>query len=252
MGNHSFNVVVYDEVDYDNHFHKNYEFIYVMEGEALCGVNGKVKVISQGEFAFCLSNEIHSIKSIGKAKVWIGVFSEDFIREFAKLQKGKTGVDFTLRCSDEIMRYLSEHLIKKEISDIFIIKSCLYALLSEYMRKIPLIKVSEKKTSVMASVIEYIEKNYKTQITLATLARSLGYEYCYFSKLFTRIFSMSFGDLLNEYRFEAACAMLTESKLSISVIAYESGFQSVRSFNHTFKRLAGVSPSEWKNRNDIK
>ena len=61
VGNHNYNVFLYDSVDYDLHFHKNYEIIYVVSGNAECSVNGKKKMLSEGEFAFCLSNEIHSI-----------------------------------------------------------------------------------------------------------------------------------------------------------------------------------------------
>ena len=248
MGNHNYNVYIYDKVDYDPHFHKNYEIVYVIRGKAVYSVNGKAKTIEEGEFAFCLSNEIHSINSIGESKIWIGVFSGDFIQEFANHQKGRCGVDFSFRCPEGLMRYLSENLIKPELSDVFLIKSCLYGLCSEYLRQIPLEEANGNKASIMGAVVEYVENNYKKPITLATLAESLGYEYCYFSKIFNRLFSMRFNDYLNIYRFNEACTMLTDGNLSITEISYESGFQSVRSFNNTFKRLSGVSPRTWRSR----
>ena len=39
IGNHSYNVNVYDDVNFDLHFHKNYEVIYVISGKAICSVN---------------------------------------------------------------------------------------------------------------------------------------------------------------------------------------------------------------------
>lgn len=246
MGNHSYNVYIYDNVDYDFHFHKNYEVIYVISGKARCSVNEKTKILEAGDFVLCLSNDIHSIKSEGDSKVWIGVFSEDFIHEFSKHQKGKTGNDFSFRCPETVMKYLNENLIKEELSDIFVIKSCLYALCSEYCRQIKLVETNGKKASIMGTIVEYMEKNYKRSISLNELAESLGYEYCYFSKIFNRLYSMRFNDYVNIYRFNEACTMLTESDLSITDISYESGFQSVRSFNNTFKRLSGISPSQYR------
>lgn len=246
IGNHSYNVYIYDNLNYGYHFHKNIELIYVIGGKAICTVNNKTKTLEAGEFAFCLSNEIHSISSVGESRIWVGVFSEDFIHEFTKHQKGKTGSKFSFKCSEGLMRYLSENLIKKELSDVFMIKSCLYALCSEYLRQIPLEEGNGKQASIMGDIVEYIEKNYKSSLSLATLAESFGYEYCYFSKIFNRLFSMRFNDYVNIYRFNEACAMLTESELSITDIAYESGFQSVRSFNNTFKQLSGISPSQWR------
>ena len=246
IGNHTYNVYIYHRINYDLHFHKNYEIIHIIEGEAVCSINGKTKTLHQGDFAFCLSNEIHSIKSNGEGKIWVGVFSEDFIHEFKKYQVGKTGVDFSFRCPDDLMTYLSKNLIKKELSDVFVIKSCLYALCSEYLRQIPLEKTNDKKTALMGDIVEYIEQNYKKTISLVQMSEALGYEYCYFSKVFNRLFSMNFNDYINIYRFNEACAMLTETDMNITDVSYESGFQSIRSFNNTFKKLAGVSPSEYR------
>ena len=246
-GNCSYSFDIYNSPNHALHFHKNYEIIYVIKGKALCNVNGKNKMIEADEFAFCFPNEIHSIKSIGEAKIWLGEFSADLIKEFAKCQKGKTGTDFCFRCSDPILKYLKEYLIKEEaLDDAFLIKSCLYALCSEYLRQISLEESDSKQLSLMRSVLEYIDKSYKRNISLADLAESLGYDYFYFSKMFGKLFSMSFNEYLNIYRFNEACRMLTESDMTITSIAKESGFQSIRSFNNTFKKLAGVSPCEYR------
>ena len=246
VGNHNYNVFFYDNVDYDLHFHKNYEIIYVVSGKAECSVNSKTKILTAGEFAFCLSNEIHSIKSVGDSRVWVGVFSEDFLHEFKKYQNGKTGDDFSFRCSAPLMEYLLQNFIKRELHDVFLIKACLYALCSEYLSQIRLTEPAEKKANLMSEVVEYIEENYKKNITLAVMAESLGYEYCYFSRIFNKLFAMNFTDYINVYRFNAACAMLTETDMSMTDIAYESGFQSIRSFNSIFKKLSGVTPREYR------
>ena len=246
VGNHNYNVFFYDNVDYDLHFHKNYEIIYVVSGKVACSVNSKMALLGEGDFAFCLSNEIHSIKSVGDSRVWVGVFSEDFIHEFKKYQNGKTGDEFSFRCSAPLMDYLLKNFIKSELSDVFLIKACLYALCSEYLSQISLSEPAEKKATLMSDIVEYIEENYKKNITLAEMAEGLGYEYCYFSRIFNKLFSMNFTDYINIYRFNAACAMLTETDMSMTDIAYESGFQSIRSFNNIFKRLSGVTPREYR------
>ena len=245
-GNHNYNVFFYDNVDYDLHFHKNYEIIYVMEGSVACSVNGKNAVMTAGDFALCLSNEIHSIKSVGDSRVWVGVFSEDFIHEFKKHQKGKSGDGFVFRCSEPLLAYLTENFIKSELSDVFLIKACLYALCSEYLTQNKLSEPAEKNATLMSSIVEYIEENYKKNITLAGMAESLGYEDCYFSRIFNKLFSMNFTDYINVYRFNAACDILTESDMSMTDVAYESGFQSIRSFNSIFKSLSGMTPKEYR------
>ena len=109
MGNHAYNVFIYKDIEYKPHFHKNYEVIYVMEGQITCSINNNTQCVNEGEFALCLSNQIHAFKTEGHSKVWVGVFSEDFIHEFKKYQKGKTGIDFKFSCEKSIHNYLLKH-----------------------------------------------------------------------------------------------------------------------------------------------
>ncbi len=247
MGNHTYNVYIYEGVDYGLHFHKNHEVIYIIEGEASCTVNGRTKILRKGDFAFCLSNEIHAIKA-EHGLIWIGVFSEDFIHEFKKHRSGRVGSDFSFRCAEGVMTYLRENLIKEALSDVFLIKSCLYALCSEYLRQITLQSSNDKHTALMGRIVEYIEENYRRDISLSQLAEALGYEYFYFSRIFNRLFSMSFNDYINLYRFNEACLMLIETDMTVAKISAESGFKSIRSFNYIFKKLSGASPREYRSR----
>ncbi len=246
VGNHSYNLYFYDDIEYSPHFHRNYEIIFVLEGEMLCTVNGMAQLMKKGDFAVCLSNQVHSMHTEMHSRVWIGVFSEDFIYEFKKHMQGRHGEGFCFCCAPNITEYLCQNLIKAELSDVFMIKSCLYALCSEYLRQIPTVCGSDRQQVLMGDIVEYIEENYKKNISLRSLAESLGYEYCYFSRFFNKIFAMSFSDYLATYRFNQACAMLTETDASITQVAYESGFQSIRSFNHIFKKLSGMSPYEYR------
>ncbi len=245
MGNHTYNSYFYDNAEYEPHFHKNYEFIFVTEGQLSCTVNGQTRILDSGSFALCLSNQVHSFNTVGRSKIWVGVFSEDFIYEFKKEMTGKCGVDFCFSCTPKITEFIRENLIKKALTDIFMIKACLYALCSEYLRQIPTAPLT-RQNLLMGDIVEYIDNNYQKSISLHSLADSLGYEYCYFSRLFNQIFSMSFSNYLSVYRFNKACIMLIKTDASITEIAYESGFQSIRSFNDTFKKLAGISPYSYR------
>lgn len=245
-GNYSYNVYIYENIDWDLHFHKNYEIIHVFEGKVECNVDGRTKVLESGDFAFILSNEVHSLKSKGASRAWVGVFSEDFVQEFARYQKGKIGSDFVFGCKAELMPVLLNHLLRMDISDVFMVKACLYLLCSEYLRQIQLTESDRKHLWLMKSITGYIEQNYKQPISLASLAAGLNYEYCYFSRIFNRLFFMHFNDYLNIYRFNEACRLLSETELSVTEIAFESGFQSVREFHYVFNKLSDKAPSEYR------
>jgi len=48
-----------------------------------------------------------------------------------------------------------------------------------------------------------------------------------------------------DYTLIYACKLLLEDKMNISGICYESGFNNVSNFNEQFKKIKGVSPSQY-------
>ena len=61
---------------------------------------------------------------------------------------------------------------------------------------------------------------------------------------------MGFGftDILNSIRIGNSRILLAETQKSITEIAYESGFGSVRNYNRVFKAYTGKTPKEFKNK----
>ena len=88
-----------------------------------------------------------------------------------------------------------------------------------------------------------MEENYTDPITLHTLADTLSYEYHYLSRVLRENLHIRFRTLVNQYRCERAKEMITESDLSLSDVAMNCGFQSIRSFNRVFLEITGITPS---------
>ena len=63
----------------------------------------------------------------------------------------------------------------------------------------------------------------------------------------------NFNEFLNSYRIREACAILSNPKkqeLIILEIAYDLGYQSLAPFNKAFKRVTGVTPTEYRKENN--
>jgi len=62
-------------------------------------------------------------------------------------------------------------------------------------------------------------------------------------------FRRSFYDYVNQYRVDEARQLLLDPAKAdhkIASIAYDSGFNSLSTFNDVFKKMAGVTPSQFK------
>ena len=68
----------------------------------------------------------------------------------------------------------------------------------------------------------------------------------YFTRLFKQYTNQTFYDYLSTKRIKAAEQMLIIPNLPITEISLKAGFSSLSSFNRTFKRLKGCSPSEYR------
>lgn len=78
------------------------------------------------------------------------------------------------------------------------------------------------------------------------LAQELGISEAAVSRVINSHFGKSFPQLLNEYRIEDSKHLLLDTDASIKVIAEEVGFNSLPSFNRSFKDLVGQSPSGYR------
>ena len=56
---------------------------------------------------------------------------------------------------------------------------------------------------------------------------------------------------MNVNRMEEACRLLLEEKnASITQIAAECGFQTIRSFNRCFKEMLGITPADYRKQSE--
>jgi len=59
----------------------------------------------------------------------------------------------------------------------------------------------------------------------------------------------SFRRELEDVRYELARHLLTDSNMSISKVASTLKYANLSGFNRAFKRWAGITPKEWRDRN---
>lgn len=123
------------------------------------------------------------------------------------------------------------------------------------------IKEGKKETQKRVSESRMIELNEKLQmlidlekvylendLSLPKLAKRMNASCNEVSFVINELHSDNFYNFINKYRVEEAKILLVSEKynqLNILGIAYESGFNSKTTFNTTFKKHTGFSPTEF-------
>ena len=96
--------------------------------------------------------------------------------------------------------------------------------------------------------VSYISANFKKKFSLEEMAKDLGVSKYVLSRLFSQIFHRNFNQYLNDARLNYACYRLENTRDSITNICLDSGFESQRTFNRTFKERYKISPSDYRSK----
>ncbi len=91
---------------------------------------------------------------------------------------------------------------------------------------------------------EFINDQFSHPLTLALIAGNVGVHPVYLASSFRRYFGQSVGEYLRQRRIEFACRKLQTSR-DLVEIALAAGFANQSHFNHTFKRLTGMTPTQF-------
>lgn len=100
---------------------------------------------------------------------------------------------------------------------------------------------------ILWAVLHYIHTNYKRNLTLEELCRCFHLTAPYLSRLFKAHTGKGFAEYLQRLRVENAATLLLHTKLPVTEICYEAGFESLNTFGRVFRKLKGVSPREYRN-----
>ena len=99
--------------------------------------------------------------------------------------------------------------------------------------------------------LNYIEQNFQNDISVENIASFCGLNRTYFGRIFKETVGKSPQQFLLSYRMAKAAELLKLTKLSISDIGNAVGYPNQLHFSRAFKNVYGVSPREWRNKNQM-
>ena len=114
--------------------------------------------------------------------------------------------------------------------------------------KIAINAEEEKLVSQMLKAIEAHIDNEQYNADL--LARDVAMSRASLYKKLQNMLGITPTDFIRKVRLKRAAQLLTESQLSINEIATHVGFATARNFSSSFKKIFGVIPSEYRNREE--
>lgn len=95
---------------------------------------------------------------------------------------------------------------------------------------------------------EYIELNYRNKITVDELCDMLGIGRRTFERRFKKATTNTIVEYVQRVKTEAAKKQLETGRKTVSEVMYEVGYTDTKAFRDVFKKIAGVSPVDYRNK----
>jgi len=110
------------------------------------------------------------------------------------------------------------------------------------------VKQETAESPVISRARTFITDHQSEDLSLGQVAAAVNMSAFYFCKTFKKATGMTFTDYLARVRVEKVKNLLLNPHKRVSEAAYEAGFQSLSQFNRVFRKIAGESPSRYRER----
>lgn len=250
------------------HWHERVEIVYVLGDELNIGLNNSVYTLHNRDILIINMGEVHYfLMQPQKCDRIIIQFDLSLFEEIASNISGRRLTEPLITCDttgggkiSPVHEYFERNIlgINNEIKSRdagfeFFIAARLCELAAGMIRYIPNEKICPadknkqiKKLELLEKVTKYIDKNLHREINLSEVAKHVNFSKYHFTRFFKDTTGMTFWKYLNNYKVSKAANRLINSSDSILEIAFDSGFNSIKTFNRVFKQVRGCSPSVFK------
>lgn len=254
------------------HFHTEIEILYIKEAYGTKYIGDSIGLFSPGDVVIIGSDTPHVWESHSDfmnpenklmSNAIVILFLEDIIGksfssipEFYKikqfLDESKRGIQFFNKTREKLIKHingLSSRNGMNRLIGLFKILDIMSTsndikYLSAPNYKSLIINLEDKDR--METIYRYVIQNYSNKILLEEIASKVNLTPHSFCRYFKSRTGKVFSSFVNEVRIGNSCKLLLENKESISQVCYDSGFNYFSNFNRQFKKIKGITPSEYQ------
>lgn len=178
---------------------------------------------------------------------------------FAKFKRNFVNAQDVKTICSQIYYICSRITIKKELpalssnhltairgaGDIFALEQAVTGLF--FAIRDSLCDTSTTQSQLAEKAMQYIEENISADLSLEQIADHLHISASHLSRTFKKTANISLTDHINQVRINRAKELLRGTDIYIYAISEMVGYHDATYFSSIFKKLAGVSPSEYRN-----
>ena len=243
------------------HWHYDYEIALVLKGKVNIRIENVDTILEQGDILVLNSRQVHSLISMKDNICFFIQFSPEV---FSKIGSSKRQYLFHINSvtSPQKEKYLPlieniiniyEYLQEKQLGYELHLEGEFYQLVANLIdtkdfsisQNRP-IQTNENDFEILNRLNDFIEKNYKEQLSVEEICRELAMSPTVLYSFLKNMVGITLGDFIRFYRIREAKRLLINTNSSISQIAHVCGYQNEITFYRAFKNEQGTTPNEYR------
>lgn len=113
-------------------------------------------------------------------------------------------------------------------------------------KPVPFTEISKPENATIENIIHILQQNLHRPLTLEDICKQIVYSKSYVEKNFRQEMGISIIRYFNLLKINEAKKMISEDKYTFSEIAETLGFQSLHYFSRSFRKIVGMTPSDYR------
>jgi len=155
------------------------------------------------------------------------LFTREGVKAHTRFLEGYDQLYYEYGHSDAMIDYLVKHTLN-HFSD----------GLSSRLASVTHVRIKE--------ILQYIHHHFNQEISIQSLSEKFYLSPTYLSQLFKKEVGENFVEYLSRERIQYACKLLAETDMTVGQIGEKCGFNDYFYFTRIFKRLNGMTPTQYR------
>lgn len=262
----------FDYKDTDEEFetesNKYWEMVYVDKGQVVMEIDGKERVINQGQTVFHKPNESHRIvnSTVAVSQILTIAFltPSKGIKDYENLIYTLRGTEKNIFANilfegketffDFFNKPHLRELTKKTnqlIGSQQLLRIYLEQFLITVLRNIKVEKINQNTMKIISGknvaydVIDFLNTNITKKITFEDVVNHVHISKTGVKNAFSKLTGMGVMKYYNNLKIEKAKEYMAEGRYNMSQIANLLGYESIHYFSKKFKAVVGMTPTEY-------
>lgn len=250
---------------YEQHFHSAVEVVLPIEGECIYTIESEEYHVQPGEIMIVPAGCKHALRMEENCTRDLLLFEMNGVFTLKEFGAFRQLLAKPLYITQEHPRREQVHALMSDVARVYRAGGLLrnlhcYALLLEVYAVLGEHYLSTSATPAEVNALnrqlsgedafnralDYVNENYMDDVTLDSLAAYAGFSRYTLSRMFRQHTGATFTQYLNKRRVTMAEELLSGTKMPVTQVALQCGFNSIATFNRVFRDVRGCTPTQYR------